>query len=33
MDKAVELQANGREHVDAWPASGSTRKAYGEQHG
>ncbi len=33
MDKAGELEAHWRGHVDAWGASGGSRKAYCEQHG
>jgi len=33
MDKAGELEAHWRGHVDAWRASGGTQKAYCEQHG
>jgi hypothetical protein len=33
MDKAGELEAHWRGHVDAWRASGDSQKAYCEQHG
>lgn len=33
MDKAGELEAHWRGHVDAWRASGGSQKAYCEQHG
>lgn len=33
MDKAGEREAHWRRHVDAWQASGTTQKAYCEQHG
>ena len=33
MDKAGELEAHWRGHVDTWRASGGTQKAYCEQHG
>ena len=33
MDKAGELAAHWRGHVDAWRASGGSQKAYCEQHG
>ena len=33
MEKAGELEAHWRGHVDAWRAIGGTQKAYCERHG
>lgn len=33
IDKAGEPEAHWRGHVDAWPASGNSQKAYCEQRG
>ena len=33
MDKAGELEAHWRGHVDAWRASGDSQRAYYEEHG